>query len=521
MTELHALSVADLSALLDRGETSSVEIVDALLSRIDRHNGRILALCQVFHEAARDRAKILDAERNGGKVRSALHGIPVSVKECFDIAGEATTLGIESWRSRRAKNSAAMVTLLEEAGAIVVGRGNLSQTMLYPEARNPVYGQTQNPWSADHSPGGSSGGDAAAVAAGFVPLAVGSDIGGSIRVPAHFCGISGIKPTLDRLPGRGQRTALAGQEVVRSQSGPLARTVNDLDLFFGAISTARATELDGRTPPIAWRSCHGEKLQGIRVGMYNYDGTFKVSDAIARAVGRAADALRGSGVTVVPFEPPEVAKLLDTYMAAVSADGGLTLLASLADGDMIDPVLRPLMRLVKLPALARRALRRGLYATGEVRTARVVASLGEKTVARLWELTDEVRQYRFRLLDAMDQAEVDALLCPAFPTPAFGHEGADGFASALSYSILFNATQLPAGSVPVTRVRASELRRTYPTDRLDKRAVSIDANSVSLPVGVQVAGKPWQEGLVLALMAAIETSCRADHEFPFTPVALP
>ncbi len=520
MTELYALSVAELSATLDRGETSSAAIVDALLSRIDSHNGRILALCQVFHESARTRAKALDEERKAGNVRSALHGIPVSVKECFDIAGEATTIGLQSWRNRRAKNSAAMVTLLEEAGAIVIGRGNLSQTMLYPEARNPVYGQTLNPWSAEHSPGGSSGGDAAAVAAGFVPLAVGTDIGGSIRVPAHFCGIAGIKPTLDRLPARGQRTVLAGQEAIRSQSGPMARTVDDLDLFFGALSTARATELDGRTPPLPWKTHRDQKLDGVRVGMFTYDGTFKVSDAIARAVARAGDALRGNGVTIVPFEPPEVAKLIDSYMAAVSADGGLTLLASIDDNDMIDPVLRPLVRLVKLPALARRALRRGLYAAGEVRTARVVASLGEKTVARLWELTDEIRQYRFRLLDAMAQAQLDALLCPVFPTPAFGHEGADGFASALSYAMIFNATQLPAGSVPVTRVRASELRRTTPTDRLDKHAVSIDANSVALPVGVQVAGKPWQESLVLALMAAIETSCRADHEFPFTPVVL-
>ncbi len=519
MTELHELSATELSSALTRGETSSAEVVSALLSRIDAHNGRIKALCQVFHEPARARAKVLDEERRAGTVRSALHGIPISVKECFDIAGEATTLGLESWRGKRVKNSAAMVTLIEEAGAIVIGRGNLSQTMLFPEARNPVYGQTVNPWSAEHSPGGSSGGDAAAVAAGFVPLAVGTDIGGSLRVPAHFCGISGFKPTLDRLPARGQRTALAGQEVIRSQSGPLARSVNDLDLFFGALSAERATELDGRTPPLPWIAHRAVKIEGRRVGMFVYDGVFKASDGVARAVGRAADALRGCGVTVVPFEPPEVQKVMDAYMSAISADGGLTLLAAVGD-EAIDPVLQPLIRLVKLPSLARRALRRGLYAAGEVRTARVVASLGEKTVARYWALTDEIRQYRFRLLDAMAAAELDALLCPVFPTPAFGHEGAKGFTSALSYSMLFNATQLPAGAVPVTRVRASETRRKAPADRLDKHAVEIDAKSVSLPVGVQVAGKPWQEPLVLALMAAIEASCSTDHEFPRTPVPL-
>jgi fatty acid amide hydrolase len=519
VTELHEICAAELSAALRRGETSSVEVVSALLSRIDAHNGRIKALCQVFHEPARARAKLLDEERRAGNVRSALHGIPISVKECFDIAGEATTLGLESWRGKRTQNSAAIVTLLEEAGAIVIGRGNLSQTMLFPEARNPVYGQTVNPWSAEHSPGGSSGGDAAAVAAGFVPLAVGSDIGGSLRIPAHFCGVSSLKPTLDRLPARGQRTALPGQEVIRSQSGPLARSVKDIDLFFGAISAGRATELDGRTPPLPWTSLGLVKIERRRVGMFAYDGVFKASDAVARAVERAAGALRGCGVTVMPFDPPGVQKLMDAYMAAISADGGLTLLASIGD-EAIDPVLAPLVRLVKLPSLARKALRRGLYAAGEVRTARVVAALGEKSVARYWALTDEIRQYRFRLLDAMAAAELDALLCPVFPTPAFGHEGAKGFNPALSYAMLFNAAQLPAGAVPVTRVRASETRRSALADRLDKHAAAIDAKSVSLPVGVQVAGRPWQEPLVLALMAAIEASCRVDHEFPRTPVTL-
>ena len=118
-----------------------------------------------------------------------------------------------------------MVTLLREAGAIVMGRTNLSQLCLFAESRNPVVGQTANPWSAGHTPGGSSGGEGAAIAAGLSPLGVGTDIGGSIRVPAHFCGIAGFKPTLDRLPMRGIGTGIAGQEAVRAMCGPMARTV--------------------------------------------------------------------------------------------------------------------------------------------------------------------------------------------------------------------------------------------------------------------------------------------------------
>src|SRR5205814_3992006 len=133
----------------------------------------------------------------------------------------------------------AMVAILRERGAILLGRTNLSQTMYFPEARNPLFGETANPWSGAHSPGGSSGGEGAAIASGMSPLGIGTDIGGSIRVPAHFCGVAGIKPTLDRLPMRGIATGIAGQEAVRAMCGPLARTAGDLQFFFGALDPKR------------------------------------------------------------------------------------------------------------------------------------------------------------------------------------------------------------------------------------------------------------------------------------------
>jgi fatty acid amide hydrolase len=177
------------------------------------------------------------------------------VKECFDVAGRATTLGIPAWRDRIADQDSAMVRALRHAGAIVLGRTNLSQTMLYVEARNPVFGQTANPWSLAHTPGGSSGGEGAAIAAGASPLGVGTDIGGSIRTPAHFCGVAGLKPTLDRLPMKGYRTVLAGQEAVRGMGGPLARTTADLALFFPACRRCPSVRFaTSRSTGSAWAS---------------------------------------------------------------------------------------------------------------------------------------------------------------------------------------------------------------------------------------------------------------------------
>ncbi len=199
---LWQLTATQLSQMLAAREVSSRELVDAHLDRITAVDGRVNAFTDVFRDQARRDAERADRERADGRSRGPLHGLPVSVKECFDHEGQPTTLGISAWRERRATRDAAMVTALREAGAVILGRTNLSQTMLFAESRNPVFGQTANPFSLAHTAGGSSGGEAAAVASGMSPLGLGTDIGGSVRSPASFCGITAFKPTLDRLPTR-------------------------------------------------------------------------------------------------------------------------------------------------------------------------------------------------------------------------------------------------------------------------------------------------------------------------------
>lgn len=519
-TKLWQLSASALSALLAKREASSVDVVRAHLDRIDAADGKIRAFTAVFHDRALEEAARSDDERKRGESRGPLHGLPISVKECFDIAGQATTLGLSSWRDRVVHADAALVRALREAGAIVLGRTNLSQTMLYVEARNPLFGQTANPFSLAHTPGGSSGGEAAAMAAGMSPLGIGTDIGGSIRTPCHFSGIAGLKPTLDRLPARGQRTVLAGQEAIRSQGGPMARTVADLSLFMGALDPRRLAELDPRVPPLAWEDVAAEKLKGRRVGFYTDDGVLASSRAVARAVDRAKEALRARGCEMVPFTPPAVPDLIDTYLAAMSSDGAKTLLASFSGGE-IDPVLGPLRRMATMPDGVRRALAGVASLVGEKRASRMLAAIGEKTVAELWRITDKLRAYRFTLLDAMEKANVTLLLCPPYATPALPHGMSKNFTHASSYAMIFNATQLPAGVVPVTRVRGGETERAHSggrRDAIERHATKVDAASAGLPVGVQVVGRAWDDACVLAAMAAIEAEVRGDAEFPRTPV---
>jgi fatty acid amide hydrolase len=474
------------------------------------------AFTEVLGESALAEAARADDERAKGRARGPLHGLPVSVKECFDVGGKATTLGLASWRDRVAKEDSALVRALREAGAVVLGRTNLSQTMLFVESRNPLFGQTANPFELAHTPGGSSGGEAAAVASGMSPLGVGTDIGGSVRVPCHFSGVAGLKPTLDRLPTRGQRTVLAGQEIVRSQSGPLSRTVAGLVLLLRALDPRALSSLDPRVPPVPIEDPARIELPGLRVGMYTDDGVLPASRAIVRAVERTAAALRGRGCEVVPFEL-RADELMDDYLAALSADGGQLVLEALEGGE-VDPSLAPLKQLARLPGRARRALAGGARALGQGRLSRMLRAMGEKPVAEVWRLTARLRARRLEILDRMAAAGLDALICPPFATPALPHGLSKNFALAGSFSMVWNAMDLPAGVVPVTRVREDETTRAASRDRMERQAAEVDRASAGLPVGVQVVARPWAEAAVLALMQAIEDAVRSSPDFPTTPV---
>ena len=204
----------------------------------------------------------------------------------FRSVGLPTTMGVRGLLHHRAARDAVMATMLRESGAVILGRTNLSQTMLFAESRNPIYGQTANPFSLDHTPGGSSGGEAAAIAAGLSPLGVGTDIGGSIRTPCSFTGIVGFKPTLDRLPSRGQGTILKGQEAVRSQCGPMARTVADLDLFFRAMDPARRHLIGS------------EVLQRVEASLQKAMATPAIKERVA-TMGATPGVLTAAGFTQV------------------------------------------------------------------------------------------------------------------------------------------------------------------------------------------------------------------------------
>ncbi len=510
---LHLLSASEAGAALVSKRCQSVDLVKATLARINKYDRTIRAFTEVFEQAALRDAELSDQRRARGDSLGPLDGIPVTIKESIEMQDCSSTLGIPSRMSHRASHDAAIVTAMRETGAVIVGRTNIAQALLSFECRNPLYGQCVNPRKLTHSPGGSSGGEAAALAYGASMLGIGTDIGGSIRLPAHFSGIVGFKPTQDRWPTRGMATVLVGQEGVRSQSGPMARSVDDIWLALRTLRPERLTELDGRVAPVPWRDIAEISVKKLRVAVLRTPVVLAASKSLWRGVELAAEALRAQGATVVDWTYDGLDGMVQDFMSAVSADGGALLRGAL-EGSSVDVTLRSMVQVAKLRPGVRRAVEKVAQSLGQQNTATMLASLGEKTVSEYWKLIALLRKRRMSFEQAIRRENIDAILSPPCATPAVAHGDGAQFAQAAAYTILFNVTHGPAGVVPVTTVRADETSREWSGDLVLRRAAKVDRESAGLPVGVQVASVAWRDEVVLAVLRAIEQGVANDPEKP-------
>lgn len=513
---IHSLGATDLLAAMRRRELSSVEITTALIARRDAIDGSLGAFVHRFDDGALAQARLADEARARGEERPLL-GLPITVKENFSTRGTPVTLGVNAWRDRPADDEAAIVSAARESGVVVLGKTNIPQFLLSLECENPLYGATKNPWDAGRSPGGSSGGEGAAIATGLSPLGIASDIGGSIRIPASWCGIVGFKPTFGRWSNRGQVSALPGQEVARAVAGPMARTVADVILAMNALSPELQHRLDPRVSPAPLPDAGQLDVRGLTVGYYVDDGFFAPCSAVGRAIRLAADALGQVGARVVPYSPPRSWDIMRTWMAALSADGGATLKGLLA-GDPPIPQLRGLMGLAGMPAFARRLSARLMRARGEARVAMLLEAFGDKPVEAYWALTAQRSALQREELAAWAAQGLDAVLGPATVSPpALVRETGDWALGAV-HTMRGNVLDLPSGVQPVTVVRAEDPPRAEPADRLERKAAAFEAGAVGLPIAVQITSRPWEEHIALALMAAVEAAVSPAADFPRTPI---
>jgi fatty acid amide hydrolase len=395
----------------------------------------------------------------------------------------------------------------------VLGKTNVSQLLLGGPCTNPVYGQTNNPWRPERSPGASSGGEAAVIAVGGSALGLGSDIGGSVRLPADACGVYGFKPTSGRLTMRGHATPCPGQEAIACQPGPLARSVADLAL---ALRLLTGATVDASTAPTAWPDPERVSLTQLRVGFYTHNGLVTASPAIRRAVLQAAAALQQQGVTVEEWRPPYMTELWRVYCGLTFADG-LAWIRRAARHSDVTPMVKHLASLGLLPSNAFPAASFLSRLFGQRHLADSIRACRRLSVAEYWRLVDRRATLRDRLLAALDESRLDALLCPTFPVPAPPHRQGLFLNEGLSYTAVYNLLGLPAGTVPMTRVRAGEESDRRGVDVVERAAKAAEQGTVGMPVGVQVVARHWREDIAIRLMAALEGHCRQQPDYPTGP----
>ncbi len=519
--ELIELSASEMARQIAAGRISSAELVEAHIRRIEQVNPALNAVVVDRFEHARREAAAADQARARGDALGALHGVPVTVKECFHIAGMASTEGIHRFADELLPRDNPLVLRLRNAGAIVLGKTNLPQLMLMHETDNPIYGRTNNPWNLERGPGGSSGGEAALIAAGGSPLGLGNDIGGSIRFPAHSCGICGIKPTTLRLTNADVRDNLRGMEAIRPQSGPLARTVEDLALALRVLCAPEPGVIDPQVAPVPLGDPAAVSIADLRIGMWTDDGHYPAAPALRRAVEESATALRGLGAHVEPFYPPDIPRAVDLFFQLTSADGGADAVRLLGHSPR-DWRVRRMLLLCRAPKFVRRALAAILPALGQRRTARFLRTIGRSTTDEYWQLSAARSAYAEQFFRAWNKARLDAVICPPHALPALRHGSTADLTVVASYCFWANILGLPAGVVPVTRVGpGEETDRQVGRDRVDQAAQRVEIGSAGLPVGVQVAAAPWREDVVLAVMSALEGQFRGTPTFPTTPVTPP
>ena len=514
---IHELTATELSRHLASGELTSVAIVEALAKRRREVDSKLNAVI-LWRDEAMAEAKAADEARARGDALGPLHGLPITIKENLELAGTDTTLGLLARRGTPSPQNGVLVQQLRDKGAIILGKTNVPQLLLAQETENAIYGTTNNPWNTARVPGGSSGGESAAIAAGIAPFGIGTDIGGSIRIPAHFCGLVGFKPTLDRWSNRGSIGPIKGQELVRSQIGCLSRHTDDVALLWRALDPIEQGLSDPLVAPVPATEPAEVDVSALTIGFVEGDPFFEPTASIRRVMKRARKALEDAGAKVVMHRPVSSGDVIYLWLSAISADGGRSIDSALA-GEAPSPQVKPSRQILGLPRIARRSLSAVIGLFGQNRASKLLDTLGEKRVDEVWQLTQERTELRLREFDSWRQQGIDAIICPPHVTPALSHRESGDFALSLGSMMRWTLLNFPAGIVPVSTVtRADTSAQEATGDLIEKKAAQIAKDSLGLPVGVQVVAPPYMEHVLLSVMSSIEQAVRGDDGFPATPI---
>jgi aspartyl-tRNA(Asn)/glutamyl-tRNA(Gln) amidotransferase subunit A len=451
------MTILEAAAALRAKKISSRELTENSLDRIARSNPRLNAFITIVEESARARASAMDDELRRGIDRGPLHGIPIAHKDVVETRGVRTTAGSKIFASFVPERDAEIVTKLNDAGAVMVGKTGLHELAYGIASNNPHYGAIRNPWDLERIPGGSSGGSGAAVAADLVPMATATDTGGSIRIPCSFCGTVGLKPTYERVSRRG----VMPLSLTLDHVGPIARTVRDAAVSFHAM----AENPSGYVPP------PDVDIRGVRIGLPENFYFDRLDAEVARAVRTAVQSAGALGARVIHVRVPD--------MEAVNVAGRVIQLAEAT------AVLRPYLG------------RRGDFG------ADVLALLDQGRLIPAADYIDAQRLRRIFIAEfAQLWSQVDCLFTPAtqIAAPRIGQE----------------TVQIGTVTEDV-RLAATRLARGINVLGFPALAIPCGFTKDNLPIGLQIIGAPRQEDMLLRVGAAMEDALGLSDRHPPPP----
>jgi amidase len=446
--------------LLRSGEISVVELAEAHIRQIERLNPVLNVFADFDAERVRERARKHD-EWRGTRSRRPLFGLPVTVKSSIATRGFKCEIGSRLHEGEVPRKDAVVVARLRAAGALILGTTNCPEFLMAYETANLLHGRTHNPWDLERTPGGSSGGEAAAIAAGLSAAGLGSDSGGSVRVPAHFTGICSLKPTPGRIPGRGHLPPCVGPFSTLGSIGPMARTMADVALLFSALSGQ--DPLDPVSPPLVLREPGLAELRSNRIGYFEDDRLVPVTPETRAAVNAAAAALRDAGFRVEPFRPRTLEQLRRLWWKFFVQCGAMFYAPEIARREhQLSPIFKEFLGF-----------------------AGAVPPLTAQELLDAWAALDLLRSKTLA-----EMSEHPVLLCPVASIPAFRHdertwivEGrAVEYLDAVRHTQWFNVLASPAAVVPVGR------------------------SPEGLPIGVQIVARPFQDETALGIAAVVDAA---------------
>ncbi|KAM0754376.1 amidase [Meredithblackwellia eburnea MCA 4105] len=470
------------SAILDKKYTS-FQVAEAFCKRAAIAHQLTNCLTEIFFERGLSRAKELDSHlEKTGKPVGPLHGIPISLKDQFDIEGIECTIGYVSYLGRISTESCSLVKLLEDAGAILYVRTNVPQTLMRPDTVNHIFGQTVNPFNRDLSAGGSSGGEGALVAMKGSILGIGTDIGGSVRIPSAFCGLSTIKPSTSRIPYGKATNSFMGQCAILSAAGPMARSLESCSFFLEAVAKMQPNLYDATAIPLPYDESSFQavmKKEKLTFAVMRTDGTVTPTPPLHRALELTIKALKAEGHTIVEFDGTRYSRLADVCFGLWTADG-------LED---INAAIGP---------------------TGESPYHIMPADAKPITVFESWQLNREKEMFQQKFLEEINAVGIDGLISAAVPHTA----PVPGDMAWCHYTAMFNALDVPACVFPVTTGDASVdiMDSGYqPISDLDKDVyTNYKLEHVQgIPVTLQVVGRRWKEEACLAASMRVQQALAA------------